>query len=136
MCIRDSYNTSSSNPDFVNAIFSRNSANTGEGGAIFNDFSNSTLTNSTLSNNSAVEGGGVYNLSSTTTLRNSIVWNNQDSSDTGTQILNDGGTINVSSTIVKNGEFNATDANPRANASKMWGKLSYNVFRISNYQVI
>ena len=24
----------------------------------------------------------------------------------------------------------------RANASKMWGKLSYNVFRISNYQVI
>ncbi|EHJ12250.1 beta strand repeat-containing protein, partial [Crocosphaera watsonii] len=106
------YNTSSSNPDFVNAIFSRNSANTGEGGAIFNDFSNSTLTNSTLSNNSAVEGGGVYNLSSTTTLRNSIVWNNQDSSDTGTQILNDGGTINVSSTIVQNGEFNATDANP------------------------
>ena len=28
------------------------------------------------------------------------------------------------------------DRKARANASKMWGKLSYNVFRISNYQVI
>ncbi|MCA2506700.1 MAG: cadherin domain-containing protein [Microcystis sp. M54BS1] len=107
------YNAASSNPTIVNTVFSRNSVNTGSGGAIYNTQSSVNLINSTLSGNAAVGGGGIYNSLSTTTLQNSIVWGNQDSSNTGTQVSNvSGGNINLSNSIVQNGEFGGTNADP------------------------
>ncbi|NCS53639.1 MAG: cadherin [Microcystis aeruginosa G13-05] len=66
----------SSNPTLTNVNFNLNSANNGVGGAIYNGFlsgyagSNTTLTQNSFQQNSAIVGGAIYNGSSSSNLTN------------------------------------------------------------------
>jgi predicted outer membrane repeat protein len=74
-------------PTITNVTFSNNSANSG--GGIYNNSSSATITNSTLSGNSATigQGGGIYNnFAVLTTINNSILWGN--TAQTGANIQN------------------------------------------------
>jgi len=73
--------TSSYHPTLENCTFASNEATNGYGGGIYNDSSSPTLTNVTISNNSAhINGGGMYNTtynaSCTPTLTNVTIINN------------------------------------------------------------
>src|SRR5690606_38913599 len=70
---------------------------------ISNNYSSPTLTNVTLSGNSAAEGGAIYSYDlSSPTVRNSILWSNP--TDSGGQIVNGfGSSITVSHSIVEGG---------------------------------
>jgi CSLREA domain-containing protein len=65
----------------------------GDGGAIFNNRENLTLTSSTLSGNAARLGGGVHNLVGTATISQSTLSGN--AADDGGAVVNDGGTVTI-----------------------------------------
>jgi hypothetical protein len=90
----------------TNSTVSGNTAN--NGGGIFNDFGGTvTLTNSAVSGNTAAFGGGIYNdVSSTMTLTNSTVSGNTANNG---GIFNFGGTLNLTSVTVTNNR--ATNTN-------------------------
>ncbi|MEO0854521.1 MAG: choice-of-anchor Q domain-containing protein, partial [Cyanobacteria bacterium J06648_11] len=84
-----------------NSTVSGNSA-ADDGGGIANDFSTSTVSNSTVSGNSAADdGGGIFNLSSTTfTVSNSTVSGNSATSDGGGIYNRSASTAIITSSIV------------------------------------
>ncbi len=63
------------NPTLIGCTFSGNSASD-EGGGMYNWDADLTVTNCTLSGNSAEHGGGIHNKGSSPTLTNCIVWGN------------------------------------------------------------
>jgi parallel beta-helix repeat protein len=71
-----------SNPTLLNTTLSRNSA-TSDGGGAYNLNSNPTLTNTSLSGNSAAWGGGMYNSDSNPTLTNTTLSGNSATSNGG-----------------------------------------------------
>jgi hypothetical protein len=71
----------------------------GAGGAISNR-GMLTVTNSTISSNSADIGGGIYNEDGTLTVSNSIISGNVAEYDPGGGIYNKGGTVSVTDSIV------------------------------------
>ena len=94
------YNDSSS-PTLTNCTITYNSANFG--GGIFNDSSSPTLTNCTITNNSANNrGGGMYNYSSSPTLNNSIIFGNT-ATRSGKQIYISSGTATLNYSCYSNG---------------------------------
>ena len=74
-----------SSPTITNCTISGNSAN--YGGGIYNDQSSPTITNCTISGNSANYGGGIYNDQSSPTITNCILWGN--SATTASEIYDD-----------------------------------------------
>ena len=83
----------------TNSTLSGNSAING-GGGIYNNGGTVTVTNSTLSGNSATNGGGgIYNNGGTVTVTNSTLSGN--SASTGGGIYN-GGTVNATNTLIVN----------------------------------
>ena len=89
----------------TNSTLSDNSATSG-GGGIFNNGSRTlTITNSTLSNNSAANGGGGIHNQGTLTITNSTLSGNSAASspsNLGGGIYNNGGTLNFANTIIAN----------------------------------
>ncbi len=78
----------------LNVLFTGNEADF-FGGAMFNDGSNPTLTQVTISGNWATTcttptfcGGGLFNLNSSPQIRNSLIANNRERSNTGTATAN------------------------------------------------
>ena len=82
-----------------------------DGGAIYNDYSNSTINNSILNYNKAdIDGGAIYNVYSYSTINNSIL-NNNKVNGSGSAIYNDHTNLNI-----KNTEFNKNNANSSGGA--------------------
>ncbi|MFF2092367.1 S-layer homology domain-containing protein [Paenibacillus sp. NPDC058174] len=94
------YNQDNSNPIITNAVFYANRA--ADGGGLFNASSSPVLTNVTIAGNEASDGGGgILNAgASKPQLRNSIVGNNNDR-DFHSITNRDGGTIDISYSIVQ-----------------------------------
>jgi hypothetical protein len=87
----------------TNSTVSSNSAD--YGGGIFNHYGTLTLTNSTVWGNSADDGGGgIYDFWGTLTLTNSTVWDN--SADYGGGIFNDYGVLTLASSTVSDNSAN------------------------------
>ena len=83
----------------TNSTVSGNSATSG-GGAIFNNNAGTlTLTNSTVSGNTAFYGGGIYNNAGILILTNSTVSGNS-ATDFGGGIFSDGGTLTLTSSTL------------------------------------
>ena len=94
------YNASNSGMTVVNSTISDNSAGT-VGGGIRHNGSVVTLINSTVSNNSAGSaGGGIRNFGSTVNLTNTTFTGN--SAPSGAGVLVNGGTYNVTNSIIAN----------------------------------
>ena len=103
----------------ISGVTIRNGTTTGDGGGILMD-NNGTLTvsNSTISGNSAANGGGIYAAGSLT-LRNSTISGNSATSGTGGGIYNSGALTNSASVTA----VNSTIAN---NSSVANGSAIYN----------
>ncbi|MEE4357584.1 MAG: right-handed parallel beta-helix repeat-containing protein [Desulfococcaceae bacterium] len=86
--------------DIINTVFSGNHADN-TGGAIYNrnEGNDVRVLNCTFSENSASHGDGLHNNNmAETTVINSVFWNNGQE-----EIINDGGTVTVSYSIIKDG---------------------------------
>jgi predicted outer membrane repeat protein len=96
----------------VNSTFSGNFTSGSSGGAIYNAYNplgdTVTVTNSTLSGNSATYGGGIYN-DGMLTITNSTLSNNSASSAGGG--IYSGGTLNYANTIIANSPAGGDCAN-------------------------
>ena len=103
------YNEYNSSPSLSNVTLSGNSA-TYNGGGMSNYQSSPSLSNVTFSGNSAYYGGGMYNYQSSPTVTNSILWGNNPE-----QIYNDSlSSVTVTYSDVQDG-YTGTgniDANP------------------------
>ena len=80
-----------------NLTLSNGSLSSNEGGAIYNNGGTLTVTNSTLSGNTAFEGGGIYQKGDTLTVANSTFSGNSAATGQGGGIYQRGGTATVSS---------------------------------------
>jgi hypothetical protein len=87
-----------------NSTLSSNSATNG-GGGIYNASGTVTLTNSTLSSNSATYGSGIYNASGTMTISNSTLSGNS-AFDGGGGIYNASGTVTISNSTLSGNSAN------------------------------
>jgi len=88
----------SSSPTITNCTISGNSASNG-GGGIYCDFSSPVITNCTISRNSAFEdGGGIYCFNSSPTIANNILWENSPQ-----EIYLDSSSINITYSNIKGG---------------------------------
>ena len=86
----------------TNSTLSDNSATSG-GGGIFNTGGGTlTITNSTLSSNSAASGGGGIHNQGMLTVTNSTLSGNSAASSFGGGIYNNGGTLNFANAIIAN----------------------------------
>lgn len=84
----------------LNSTVSGNSSVT-TGGGIYNDFGTTTIvTNSTVSGNTSGTGGGIYNTGGTLTLTNSTVSGNTAQSGSGGGIYSSSGTLNLTNSTV------------------------------------
>jgi CSLREA domain-containing protein len=83
----------------LNAVtVTRGNSGSGSGGGIFNNGGTVTLTNSTVSGNSAVNGGGIFNFG-TVTITNSTISGNS-ANNIGGGIFNNGGTVTLTNSTV------------------------------------
>jgi len=104
--------------------------NAANGGGIYNDYSSPTITNVTISNNSADYGGGIYNINSSPTITNVKVSNNSAISSFGGGICNYSSSPTISNATISNnsatyggGIFNYASS-PTLNNCIVWGNTA------------
>ena len=106
----------------ISGVTIRNGATTGFGGGIFN-LGTLTLTNSTVSGNSAVEGGGIRN-SGTLTLANSTVSGNS-ATGSGGGIFNFDGTVSLFNATITSNNLAAFSSGSGAGVSTLGSTFNF-----------
>lgn len=86
-------------------IISGNTSGNGGGMLNISNVANSTIINSVFANNSATNGGGLYNGNSASAVISNCTFSNNTASGSGNNIWNDNSTINLTNSIVWNGDM-------------------------------
>ncbi len=84
-----------------NLVFSGNTSSS-EGGGLYLQQNDATLTNLSVFNNTAYDGGGLYAYSGNVTLRNAILWGNHADGE-GAQLYVSGGSATLNDDLVQGG---------------------------------